>query len=473
MTRGLSQWHEHPRLQDWVQRRVGRLALWLTASLLLVWHDAGLLMLLAFAAVLLWPARRHALLSLGAVGMLAERFLGSADGPWPLVVPAGWLTGLLVAAAGTAALYLVYRMARLYAYWPTVARNHPVLTVHAVIWFALALSPMPWLGVLAMVPFFAWRLSYLAAMASRRQLEGTDFADHLFYLVPVYGGTTTPYGKGLAFLGRHEATTPDTFAKSQLAGLKLLLLAVIWRLALDLLDVGLFGRAAALLPDGLASPLQAAGSNLPRLAELLQPGTARSLPVAWAVVYLELVRATLALAATGHVIVGSLRLFGFNVFRNTYKPLLSESVLEFWNRYYYYFKELLVDFFFYPVYLRLRRLGPSARLFAAVFAAAFVGNMYHHLLADPELIVRFDPERLWATWAPRGVYCFLLALGIWVSMLRQKRLRAAGLMPGRLLRLRRIAGVWTFYAIIQIWNIRDEAVGVGDCTRFFLSLAGL
>jgi len=25
------------------------------------------------------------------------------------------------------------------------------------------------------------------------------------------------------------------------------------------------------------------------------------------------------------------------MFRNTYKPLLAESIVEFWNRYYYYF----------------------------------------------------------------------------------------------------------------------------------------
>jgi hypothetical protein len=47
-----------------------------------------------------------------------------------------------------------------------------------------------------------------------------------------------------------------------------------------------------------------------------------------------------AMRRHGHMIIGTLRLFGFNVFRNTYKPLLSESILEFWNRYYYYFKEL-------------------------------------------------------------------------------------------------------------------------------------
>jgi len=62
----------------------------------------------------------------------------------------------------------------------------------------------------------------------------------------------------------------------------------------------------------------------------------------WVGLYLELVWETLSLAAKGHVWIGVLRLFGFNVFRNTYKPLLAETVVDFWNRYYYYFKELMM-----------------------------------------------------------------------------------------------------------------------------------
>ena len=62
---------------------------------------------------------------------------------------------------------------------------------------------------------------------------------------------------------------------------------------------------------------------------------------AWSALYAGLVWDVLKIAARGHEIVGALRLFGFNVFRNTYKPLLAPSLVEFWNRYYYYFKEML------------------------------------------------------------------------------------------------------------------------------------
>jgi hypothetical protein len=41
------------------------------------------------------------------------------------------------------------------------------------------------------------------------------------------------------------------------------------------------------------------------------------------------------------------------------------------------------------------------------------------------------------------------------------------------IRLRRIAGVWTFYAIIQIWNQRSVETGIVDCLNFFFALFGL
>jgi hypothetical protein len=477
MTFWPGQWHENERLLTLVQGVPGRLVLWAAATALLLLHGAGAVPLAAFAAVMLDPQRKRLWLSVAAFGALGGRFLDLPESPLYLLPAAPWLPAVLIAAAATAALFLAWLLARGFARWPAACRRHPVLTVHAAIWTGLALSGLPWLGLLALAPYFAWRLSYLAVSAGRGRLAGTGFRDHLFYLVPAWGGTVTPYGKGLDFLSRHEAGDALALARSRLAGVKLLLLAVAWVCALGIMNIVVYGRAPE-LPGGQFARMAAewlAGFALgwPGVSDVVRSGVHPPWYLGWATIYLELIRATLALAATGHVIVGSLRLFGFNVFRNTYKPLLAESVLEFWNRYYYYFKELLVDFFFYPAYLRLRGLSPSLRMLAAVFAAAFLGNMYHHLLAQPEHVVRLDLPRLWADWSPRLLYCFLLALGIWVSMLRQQRLRAAGSAAGAAMRLRRIAGVWTFYSLIHIWNLQGDGIDLAACAKFFLSLFGI
>jgi len=462
---GLSQFHENEALISAAQSIAGRLALWAVAIGLLAWHEVSLLMLAALSLVMIFPVQRHALLSLAAAGMIVEKMLEATDLHWQDHVVQ--LAALL--AAGIGGLYIAYLLVKHFQKWPAVIRRFPILTLHASIWLVLSLSTLPMLGALAMAPFLVWRLSYMVALGSRGKAGATRFRDHLFYLVPVYGGTQTPYGKGLEFLSRHEALEPESFARSQLAGIKLLLLAILWIVVLETMDVFLFGKTARYLTIWPADW----SFDLPGLAEHLRTGIYPAWYQGWAAVYLELFQAVLRLAVAGHVIIGCLRLLGFNVFRNTYKPLLAESILEFWNRFYYYFKELLVDFFFYPAYLRLRSLGPRARMFVAVFAAAFMGNMYHHILASPDTVIHLDLAGFWIAWGSRFVYCFLLAVGIWVSMLRQQKLRLTGVKASLPLRLRRIAGVWTFYGLIHVWSISPQDASIGDRLAFFMSLFSL
>lgn len=476
MISSFSQWHENERLVAVAQTIPGRSVLWIAAILLLAWHQSNLLMLVALTLVMFYPAQRRFLLSLAAFGVIVDGLLRRMDLEFDvaflvtgLADSSQWLLLVGEAAMVLGLLYLAFLVVLRFDQWPAVIRRYPVLSLHGGTWIALMLSTLPWLGVLVQTSFLAWRMSYLVKFASRGMAAGTKFHDHLFHLMPVFGGSSTPYGKGLDFLSRHEAHDPVAFVRSQLAGIKLLLLAVLWIYLLDLMDVALFGQTDKQLTGWLGSWTL----DLPRLVDFLQAEINGPWYQGWGVIYLELIRNTLKIAAFGHVIVGSLRLLGFNVFRNTYKPLLAESIVEFWNRYYFYFKELLVEFFFYPTYLRLRSINPHLRLFCAVFAAAFLGNMYYHLLYQPEAVINLDFAHLWAMWGTRLVYCFLLALGIWVSMLRQQKQRQANTAAGFPIRLRRIAGVWTFYAIIQIWNTRSVEVGIVDSLKFFVSLFGL
>jgi hypothetical protein len=41
---------------------------------------------------------------------------------------------------------------------------------------------------------------------------------------------------------------------------------------------------------------------------------------------------------------------------------------------------VLVNFFFFPTFTRHFKKHPRLRMFAAVFMAAFVGNLYYHLI---------------------------------------------------------------------------------------------
>src|SRR6202008_162066 len=97
----------------------------------------------------------------------------------------------------------------------------------------------------------------------------------------------------------------------------------------------------------------------------------RPYPIAmgWTALVLDVVFSALALATAGHQAIAVARLAGYRLPRNTWRPLESRSLADFWNRYYYYFKELLVDFFFLPAFLRAFRRHPRLRIFFATFMA--------------------------------------------------------------------------------------------------------
>jgi hypothetical protein len=423
----------------------------------------------------LTPGRRRALLALAALSVVVRRPLRD------LVTVVAPRSAPGVAAAVIllclAVVVLVYVAARRFPALPAVVRAHPQISLHGLFWALVLLGWLGWLGsgaaglalagVVLALPFLLWRLGYLLMSGQRGRMGDTRFSDHLLYLYPAYGGTNTPYGKGIDHLARHEARSEEALARSQLAGLKLLALAWIYER---------LGVVIARLVHGepAGSVYAAYGLGLPRLEALVPSGAEAPWLAAWAAVYVGLVTQVLALAVRGHEVVGVLRLFGFNVFRNTYKPLLAPSLVEFWNRYYYYFKELLVDFFFFPVYVRYFRRSPRLRMFAATLAAAGVGNLYYHLLQQDPFVLTGSWAALWPWLESRSVYCLVLALGIYVSMRREQQRRGASAVgaAGWAVQLRRIAGVWTFFALLRVLD-NPGGVPLGQRVDFLLGLIGL
>jgi hypothetical protein len=453
--RTVAQFHENEALIGWLQG--SRVVVWLT------------------------PQRRKAILCVGAVfaavaGTLSRQtWSGDSHEAATWLVPAAALPILL------GIVYLLYLMAARFSRLPAFVRARPQICVHAFFWVLLVsiwLNPFPSAfaaAVMALVagsfPYLIWRCGYMLLCGQRGKAAATKFTDHFFYIFPVWDGTNTPPGKGHDNLSRAEAQTAATYSRSILAGIKLLLLVALWKGAMQVIGAVVYGDPKSALTGWLA------GNHLgiPRLRFIVNGDVTPPLGIIWLSLYLELIWECLFIAAKGHVWIGMLRLLGFNVFRNTYKPLLAESVAEFWSRYYYYFKELMVEFFFLPTYLRVFRNRPMLRIVVAVFAAAFFGNMYYHLLQAKHPLIAADFRHLWWLLGARLIYCLMLAAGISVSMLRQQRLRARvgdlGRPRGGVRRLGRIAGVWTFFAIINYWNVL-AGVTIPQRARSFLSIFG-
>ncbi len=479
--RAVSQLHEKEPLVVWARTR-GRWAVLALAAALLAPFMIGRFVIPAIALIMWKPARRRVILSLAAPVVGGVALFEMLAGTGTETAPADYLALGIAELVLLTLLFLCFLAARHFSRLPGLIRGRPQVWLHLVVWSGVAvfwLSPegekslgaTVWTLVVAALPFLVWRCGYLLAAGKRGTVKDSRFRDHLYYLWPAYGGSDVPQGKGFDHLSKCEVASSEAFARSQLAGIKLLLLAWLWKGGERLLAAVAYGNR-----DSLFSPwLGGFHLGIPSAAAMMDPGADYALPLVWTGLYVELVRITLWLAGWGHAFVGALRLCGYNVFRNTYKPLLAETLLDFWNRFYYYFKELLVEFFFFPTYLRFFKTRPRLRLFAAIFAAAFVGNVYYHVLSN-EALIAADFARLSRMLESYTIYCFLLAVGVSLSMIRQQkkrgRITSGSARFGRLRRVRRIASVWTFYSLIHIWDGHVD-FSLFDRTRFFLSLFGL
>ncbi len=304
--------------------------------------------------------------------------------------------------------------------------------------FVLVLGQYQW--------FFALSLIDL------RKTPGRAFVPQLGLFHPFWGSTNTPFPKGAAYVEQIEAKDNRAFAVSQLKGLKLLWWSIVLLSVQALLAAVFYGSGnllTALIPLELP---------IPPLALAFRASVAgQSFP--WslnaAAMLLDLTMDGLKLSIWGHQIIAVVRVAGFDARRNTYKPFLATSVSEFFNRYYYYFKELLVECFFYPVIYSVPRRRIKLALFAATVSAAGLGNYAYHFFRD----VRYTVERGFGRAILDShvllVYCLLLSLGIFASQVRRvgKPRQAAGTAA----RLRGMILVWLIFAvlnslIVDLWH---------------------
>ena len=162
----------------------------------------------------------------------------------------------------------------------------------------------------------------------------------------------------------------------------------------------------------------------------------------WESLILAFFELILTISVMGHRIIACCRLAGFNALRNTYRPLSSTTVMEFFNRFYYYFKELLVDLFFYPAFLRYFKKHKRLRMIFATAAAAFFGNGFYHFMRDWQIIQNLGLWKALVNYQTMFFYNAALTAGLCVSQVRMRKPRPAGLLRGHILP---VFGVVVFY----------------------------
>jgi hypothetical protein len=306
----------------------------------------------------------------------------------------------------------------------------------------------------ALLSTYIWFIGYSLL---DRPIAGRD----PFYLQagsyrPFWGSSNVPFAKGASYLRRIEAKNAEELAVTQLKGLKLLVWSILISLAFQVYQRGVHGYL------GLPSFPQALAMSVNRA------------PAPWYVCWMSLITGFLGIIMSvsvgGHTVIAICRMAGFNALRNTYRPLSSRSVAEFFNRFYFYFKELLVDFFFYPVFLRYFKGRQKLRLAVAIFAAAGFGNALFHFLRDLGFIQHLG---LWGALVNFQVflfYCVLLAAGITISQLRHRGPAPSGFIRGQLLPS---LCVMLFYCLLDVFGSTERNYPLSEHLRFFAHLFNL
>jgi hypothetical protein len=309
--------------------------------------------------------------------------------------------------------------------------------------------------LLTVAETYIWFIAYSLLDSGLKSRD--PFALQLGTFHPFWGSTSTPFVKGAAYLRRIEAHSPEQLAVAQLKGLKLLAWSVI---------LGLFLHKAF-------QPFVHGYLGIPEYSQLFKLSVQRApFPwyVGWASLISNFIEGLGELCIWGHRIVAACRMAGFLALRNTYRPLESRSIAEFWNRYYYYFKELLVDCFFYPTFMRYFKRFRRLRLFAATFAAACFGNAFYHFFGNLRYI---EDNGFWKALAGFDAYIFytvVLALGIGISQTRERRIEATGWVRGRLVPT---FCTIVFFCILHVFDYSDKRYPIQECFRFLGHLFNL
>ena len=306
----------------------------------------------------------------------------------------------------------------------------------------------PLVGVAAS---YVWFIGY--ALIDRNSKPGKDLTLELTAFRPLWGSTNTPFPKGAAYLRRIEARDSQQLAVVQLKALKLLAWAILLAVFLNLWN-GFFHVYLRIPTSDHALTMSVQETPVPW-------------HLRWESLILAFFESILSISVMGHRIIAICRMAGFNALRNTYRPLSSTTISEFFNRFYYYFKELLVDFFFYPTFLRYGKGHRRLRVVLATFAAVFFGNAFFHFTRDWQMIRDLGLLHAIVNYEASLFYCLILATAVSISQLRKHSSKSNAIVRGHILPA---VGVGLFYCLLNVFVTDERSYPFVEYLKYFASL---
>ncbi|MEN8136243.1 MAG: hypothetical protein ABFS18_12020 [Thermodesulfobacteriota bacterium] len=494
----------YPWLVEFAQTIVGRLVVLAIFSGLIfffwpLWgHYIGLCL---FFCIFL-PQYRHVILVVASLGAV---FLGRTYMEWNFINDLGYTYGIsrplidspftTISIVGFVLLcfFLIFHFSKSSRSGFRIRR--PILTIIAgYLLLAFGIPHLPvhdyvklglWIFLIVFSKYF-WFLCY--SLLDRNDPKVPPFPQHLGLYYPFWYVSVLPYYRGISHFQRIIAKSPEELAICRLKGLKLLIWACYLSMASLLIGTVFYGKGQDIsgiikfLLEANGGPLNIYFQNKliyvidkwPLLLNLPHykyafaqsvSGTPLAFYWNWLALIVWFIGQLLILATISHAGIAICRMAGYNALRNVYNPLKSKSIADFWNRMYFYYKELLVNVFYYPTFLNLFKNRPILRYYAATMAAACVGNFFYHYLLKVNMIVRQGAFETMISMHSLMFYCFLLGNGIFLSQYRKLKTGRSGRKLPQPFRAIIVLG---FYCLIGIFW--DDNVPLIDNLKFFLAL---
>jgi hypothetical protein len=313
---------------------------------------------------------------------------------------------------------------------------------------------MVWSAIFVITPYL-WFLPF--GIADLRSRNPSPIPMQMSVLRPFWSPTYLPFGKGAGFLRKHLSTTPHDLAVTQLKAVKLLIWANV-----------LFGMRSSLR---WAFEESMHISSIGEVIDAFLTNQPYPLAVGWTVLVVSTARYSLQIAGWAHLFVGIARLAGYRLPRGSWRPLQSRTLMDYFNRFHYYFKELLVDLFFVPTFFKVFRQHPKLRMFVATFMAAGVGNAIWHFVRDISHVAAIGPVAAVERFTSYAFYCIILATGVGVSQVRAN----LGMRPSLTLvgRLYSFIFVWSFVVCMHVFSYGSLTQTLEERIAFLASLFGM
>ena len=149
-----------------------------------------------------------------------------------------------------------------------------------------------------------------------------------------------------------------------------------------------------------------------------------------------------------HIIVGLLKLFGYDLPETHRRYLLASSIMDFWRRINIYWKDFMVKIVYFPVYFRLRKKGDlRAQLLAtaAVFVVTWSLHSYQFFWIRGRFNIGWTDTIFWTI-----LGLLVMANVLWDNSHRKKKAPDTSI-TGRAIHAVQILG--TFVLITTLWSL--------------------